>query len=35
MEIYANNISKNYSTAKKDVSLDELLLRDTDVVVAY
>ena len=35
MEIYANNIAKNYSTAKNDATLDELLLRDTDVIVAY
>ena len=35
MEVYANNIVKNYSSAKKSASLDELLLRDTDTIVAY
>jgi hypothetical protein len=35
MEVYSNNIVKNYSTAKNDVTLDELLLRDTDTIVAY
>lgn len=35
MEIYANSIVKNYSTAKNQATLDELLLRDTDTIVAY
>ena len=35
MEVYANNIVKNYSSAKKSASLDELLLRDTDTIVVY
>lgn len=35
MEVYANNIVKNYSSAKNSASLDELLLRDTDTIVAY
>lgn len=35
MEVYAENIVKNYSTAKGDATLDELLLRDTDTIVAY
>ena len=35
MEIYANNIVKNYSTAKNNLTLDELLLRETDCIVAY
>lgn len=35
MEVYCNSIVKNYSTAKTDASLDELLLRDTDTIYAY
>lgn len=35
MEVYANNIVKNYSTAKNNATLEELFLRDTDVIVAY
>ena len=35
METYANNIVKNYSTAKDEATLDQLLLRDTDNIVAY
>ena len=35
MEVYCNNIVKNYSTAKMDATLDELLLRETDVIYAY
>lgn len=35
MEVYANNIIKNYSTAKDDATLDQLLLRENDVIVAY
>lgn len=35
MEIYANNIVKNYSTAKNEATLNQLMLRDTDTIVAY
>lgn len=35
MEVYANNIIKNYSTAKNNALLDEVLLRETDNIVAY
>ena len=35
MEVYANNIVKNYSSAKDEASLDELLLRDSDIIFAY
>lgn len=35
MEVYYNNIVKNYSTAKNEATLDELLLRETDYIVAY
>lgn len=35
MEVYHNNIVKNYSTAKNDITLDQLQLRDTDTIFAY
>lgn len=35
MEVYHNNIVKNYSTAKNEITLNQLQLRDTDVIYAY
>ena len=35
MQVYHNNIVKNYSTAKNDITLNELQLRQTDLIYAY